>query len=190
MRYKLQYLVRAGQNIISYLLEFHSLLTPAAKLHHWLVQSRTPTRYSSGLCASFAKLRKTKVENKRSTNWQEATRGQLPLVTYYRYFNCRTSGNYSRTRTVCLAVRQRVSALRPVARSVDHRSAVVGSQLGMSGRYIWQRLSVSTFHSSSTRLFLLLCSICMPRERALCPARGRPSYSASRLRKLVILGCC
>ena len=49
-----------------------------------------------------------------------------------------------------------MSALRPVARSSDQRSAVVGSQLGMSGRYIWQRLGLSTFHSSSSRLFLWL----------------------------------
>ena len=49
-----------------------------------------------------------------------------------------------------------MSALRPVAHSVDHRSAVVGSQVGMSGRYIWQCLGLSTFHSSSSRLFLWL----------------------------------
>ena len=48
-------------------------------------------------------------------------------------------------RLASLTVWQRVSALRPVARSVDHRSAVVGSQLGMSSRYIWQRLGLSTF---------------------------------------------
>ena len=40
-------------------------------------------------------------------------------------------------RRACLAyrtVRQRVSALCPIARSVDHRSAVIGLQLGMTGR--------------------------------------------------------
>ena len=46
----------------------------------------------------------------------------------------------ARARTIELAVQQRVSTLRPVAGSVDRRSAVVGSQLGMSGRYNWQRL--------------------------------------------------
>ena len=40
--------------------------------------------------------------------------------------NCKDSIERSRARAFSLAVKQRVSALRPVARSVDHPSAVVG----------------------------------------------------------------
>ena len=90
--------------------------------------------------------------------------GQRALNEIVTLLEATESISLRRAYLAYLTVRQRVSTLRPV-----------GSQFGMFGR--WQQQAFAMAGPGPFIVQHLHAS-----KRASCPARGRPSYSASRLR--------